>query len=324
MRDNPRLHFTDAERGSPELKRPIRKAEKAADQADRAAANIKKKTVKTKERMVDPATGNVTTRLKFEELDKKKPPSKLAHAVRDAPGTTVLAAAHREIAKNEDDNVGVESAHKLEETAETGGRMVQSASRSRKLKPYRKAVAAQHRLEKANVNALYRRRLSEDPHFASNPLSRLQQKRAIKKQYAAARRTGQGAGSVKKTTERTAKTATEAAKKSGEAGRFLWRHKKGALIVVALFLLVCFLLNGLSSCSVLIQGGLSGLAGSTYPAKDGDMLGAEEAYGAMEAGLQYELDHYENLHPGYDEYHYQLDEIKHDPYVLISMLSALH
>ena len=321
MRDNPRLHFTDAERTDPELEKPIRKADKAADRADRADAKIKKKTIKTKERVVDPSTGKVTTRLKFEEIDKKKPPSKLGHAVRDAPGNTVLAAAHREIGRTEDDNVGVESAHKLEETAETGGRMVQSAHRSHKLKPYRKAAAAEHRLEKANVNALYHKSLAENPQLTSNPLSRFRQKQAIKKQYAAAKRTGQTAG---KTAGNTAKAAKTAAQKGGQAMSFLWQHKKGALIIIALFLIVCLLLNGLSSCSVLIQGGLSGVAGSTYPSQDSDMLGAEDAYTAMEADLQYELDYYESLHSGYDEYHYDLDAIKHDPYVLVSILTACH
>ena len=324
MRDNPRLQFTDAERADPELEKPIRKADKAADRADRAAAKIPKKTVKKKERVVDPGTGKVTTRLKFEETVKKKPPSKLAHAVRDAPGNTVLAAAHREIGKDEDDNVGVQSAHKLEETAETGGRMAQSAYRSHKLKPYRKAAIAEHRLEKANVNALYHKSLSENPQLASNPLSRLRQKQAIKKQYAAAKRAGQTAGTAGKTAGNTAKAAKTAAQKGGQATGFLWRHKKGSLIVIALFLIVCLLLNSLSSCSVLLQGGLSGLAGSTYPAKDSDMLGVEDAYSEMEADLQYELDHYESLHSGYDEYHYDLDEIKHDPYVLVSILTAYH
>lgn len=324
MRDNPRLQFTDAERADPELEKPIRKADKAADRADRAAAKIPKKTVKKKERVVDPGTGKVTTRLKFEEIDKKKPPSKLAHAVRDVPGNTVLAAAHREIGKDEDDNVGVQSAHKLEETAETGGRMVQSAYRSHKLKPYRKAAAAEHRLEKANVNALYHKSLRENPQLASNPLSRLRQKQAIKKQYAAVKRAGQTAGTAGKTAGNTAKAAKTAAQKGSQAAGLLWRHKKGSLIVIALFLIVCLLLNCLSSCSVLLQGGLSGLAGSTYPAKDSDMLGAEDAYAEMEADLQYELDHYESLHSGYDEYHYDLDEIKHDPYVLVSILTAYH
>lgn len=324
MRDNPRLQFTDAERDDPELEKPIRKAEKAADRADRADAKIPKKTVRTRERVVDPNTGKITTRLKFEEIDKKKPPSKLAHAVRDAPGNTVLAAVRRELSQDGNDNVGVQSAHKLEETAETGGRMVQSAYRSHKLKPYRKAAAAEHQLEKANVNALYHKSLGENPQLASNPLSRFQQKQAIKKQYAAAKRAGQGISSAGKTAENTAKAAKTAAQKGGQASGFLWRHKKGSLIIIALFLIVCLLLNSLSSCSVLIQGGLSGLAGSTYPAKDGDMLGAEDAYAELEAGLQHELDHYESLHSGYDEYHYDLDEIKHDPYVLVSILTACH
>lgn len=324
MRDNPRLQFTDAERDDPELEKPIRKAEKAADRADRADAKIPKKTVRKKERIVDPATGKVTVRLKFEEIDKKKPPSKLAHTVRDAPGNTVLAAAHREIGKDGDDNVGVQSVHKLEETAETGGRMAQSAYRSHKLKPYRKAAVAEHRLEKANVNALYHKSLRENPQLASNPLSRLRQKQAIKKQYAAAKRAGQTAGTAGKTAGNTARASKTAAQKGGQAAGFLWRHKKGSLIVIALFLIVCLLLNSLSSCSVLLQGGLSGLAGSTYPAKDSDMLGAEDAYAEMEADLQYELDHYESLHSGYDEYHYDLDEIKHDPYVLVSILTAYH
>ena len=154
MKREPRLQFTDAERAAPELEKPIRKAEKAAAKADAAQAKIPKKTVKVKERNLDPATGKVTTRLKFEEIDKKKPPSKLTHTLRDAPGDTVAGALHREVAKSGEDNVGVESAHKLEETAETGGRFIQSARRSHQLKPYRKAAAAEHRLEKANINAL--------------------------------------------------------------------------------------------------------------------------------------------------------------------------
>lgn len=84
------------------------------------------------------------------------------------------------------------------------------------------------------------------------------------------------------------------------------------------------LLNSLSSCSVLFQSTMSTLASTTYPSKDEDMLGAEAAYAGMEADLQYELDNYETLHPGYDEYHFDLDEITHDPYVLVSLLTAYY
>lgn len=317
MKTEPRLRFSGEERADPALKKPIRKAERASAKADKAQAKIPKKTVKTKQRVVDPATGKVKTRLLFEEVDKKKPPSKLAHAVLDAPGNTVLSSVHKEIRQSESDNVGVESAHKLEETAETGARIAQSAYRSHKLKPYRKAAAAERGLEKANVKALYQKNLHDNPQLASNPLSRWQQKRAVKKQYAAAKRAGQ-------TAQNTAKGAKKAAQESKRAASFLWRHKKGFGIAIGIGLVLAFFLNGLSSCSVLFQSGLSGVAASTYPSKDKDMLGAEAAYTAMEAELQYELDHYESLHSGYDEYHYDLDEIWHDPYVLISILTAYH
>ena len=108
MRKEPRLHFTDEERADPALEKPIRKADRAAAKADRAQAKIPKKQVRQK--TVDPKTGKVTTKLVLE--DKKKPPSKLSHAVRDAPGDAVLGKLHKEIREAEQDNVGVESAHK--------------------------------------------------------------------------------------------------------------------------------------------------------------------------------------------------------------------
>ena len=105
---SPRLLFTDEELAAPELKKAVKKAAKAYQKLEKSEAKIPKKTVKKKQRVVDPKTGRVTTRLSFEEVDKKRPPSKLAHAVRDAPGAAALSAVHREIREHEQDNVGVE------------------------------------------------------------------------------------------------------------------------------------------------------------------------------------------------------------------------
>ena len=323
MRQEPRLQFTKEERADPALEKPIRKADRAADKAEKARAKIPKKKIRFEETVTDPATGKTVTRLRFEEVDKKKPPSKLSHAVRDAPGNAVLSKVHKEIRESEEDNVGVESAHKMEEAAETGGRMIESAYHSHKLKPYREAAKAEKKLEKANINALYHKSLRDNPQLASNPLSRWQQKHAIKKQYAAAKRAGQTAGSTAKAAEQTAKTAKTAAKKSEQAAQFVWRHRRGFLVGIALVVMLCFLLNTMSSCSMMFESVGSGVAGSTYPSRDEDMLGAEAAYAQMEAELQDYLDNYEATHD-YDEYHFDLDEIVHDPYVLISILSALH
>ena len=153
MRQEPRLQFTKEERADPVLEKPIRKADRAADKAEKARAKIPKKKIRFEETVTDPATGKTVTRLRFEEVDKKKPPSKLSHAVRDAPGNAILSKVHKEIRESEEDNVGVESAHKMEEAAETGGRMIESAYHSHKLKPYREAAKAEKRLEKANINA---------------------------------------------------------------------------------------------------------------------------------------------------------------------------
>ena len=319
MKKNPRLQFTDAEIG-PKLKKHVRRVDKAGDKVEKARKKIPKTEKKLKQAVLDPKTGKIKTRLYFEEVDKAKPPSRLSHAVLDAPGNTLAVQLHRQISAAEDDNAGLASAHRLEETAESGGRLIQHSRRSRKLKPYRKAAKAERRLEKANVNVLYRKHLQDNPQLASNPLSRWQQKRAIRKQYAASVKSGQTAAA---TMQNTAKAAKKAAEKSKGAVNFILNHKKWMGIILGLFLCVSLLLNILSSCSILAEGLLAGMSGATYPSEDADMLAAEAAYAGMEADLQSYLDSYASTH-SYDEYLFDLDEIGHDPYVLISLLTAYH
>ena len=320
MKREPRLQFSDADLAEPKLEKPIKRVKKAEAKADKAQAKIPKKTVVKKERGFDPATGKVKTQLRFEEVDKKKPPSKLTHAVRDAPANFVLSQVHREVRQSEDDNVGVEAAHKVEQAVESGGRLVQSAHRAHQLKPYRAAIRAEKKLERANLDALQKKAEIDSP--TSNPVSKWQQKQAIKKQYAAAKH-NQAAQTTAKAAENTAKAAKKAAEKAEKAGKYVWEHRRGFAIAAAILLMLAFLLNGLSSCSVIMDGVGSGIASSTYPSQDADMLGAEAQYCEMEAELQRYLDTYESTHD-YDEYHFDLDTIEHDPYVLISMITALH
>ena len=320
MKREPRLQFSDADLAEPKLEKPIKRVKKAEARADKAQAKIPKKTVVKKERGFDPATGKVKTQLCFEEVDKKKPPSKLTHAVQDAPANFVLSQVHREVRQSEDDNVGVEAAHKVEQAVESGGRLVQSAHRAHQLKPYRAAIRAEKKLERANLDALQKKAEIDSP--TSNPVSKWQQKQAIKKQYAAAKH-NQAAQTTAKAAENTAKAAKKAAEKAEKAGKYVWEHRRGFAIAAAILLMLAFLLNGLSSCSVIMDGVGSGIAASTYPSQDADMLGAEAQYCEMEAELQRYLDTYESTHD-YDEYHFDLDTIEHDPYVLISMITALH
>ena len=315
----PRLRFTEEERADPALEKPIRKAEKAAAKADKAQAKIPKKQVKRAE--VDPKTGKVTTKLVLE--DKPRPPSKLSHTVRDAPGNAVAGKLHQEIRKTEDDNVGVESAHKSEEAVETGVHLVREGYRSHKLKPYRKAAQAERKLEKANIEALFQKSVYENPAAASNPLSRWQQKQQIKKQYAAAKRAAQSGGSAAGAAQKTGKAAKTVKEKAQQAGAYVMRHKKGFGIVLAIFLLVCLLLNTMSSCSMMAQSIGSAISGTTYPSDDPELVAVEADYAAKEAALQAEIDNIESSHPGYDEYRYDLDMIGHDPHELAAYLSAV-
>ena len=319
MIKEPRLRFTEEERADPALEKPIRKAEKAAAKADKAQAKIPKKQVKRAE--VDPKTGKVTTKLVLE--DKPRPPSKLSHTVRDAPGNAVAGKLHQEIRKTEDDNVGVESAHKSEEAVETGVHLVREGYRSHKLKPYRKAAQAERKLEKANIEALFQKSVYENPAAASNPLSRWQQKQQIKKQYAAAKRAAQSGGSAAGAAQKTGKAAKTVKEKAQQAGAYVMRHKKGFGIALGLFLIVCLLLNTMSSCSMMAQSIGSAISGTTYPSDDPELVAVEANYAAKEAALQAEIDNIESSHPGYDEYRYDLDMIGHDPHELAAYLSAV-
>ena len=319
MIKEPRLRFTEEERADPALEKPIRKAEKAAAKADKAQAKIPKKQVKRAE--VDPKTGKVTTKLVLE--DKPRPPSKLSHTVRDAPGNAVAGKLHQEIRKTEDGNVGVESAHKSEEAVETGVHLAREGYRSHKLKPYRKAAQAERKLEKANIEALFQKSVYENPAAASNPLSRWQQKQQIKKQYAAAKRAAQSGRSAAGAAQKTGKAAKTVKEKAQQAGAYVMRHKKGFGIALVLFLIVCLLLNTMSSCSMMAQSIGSMISGTTYPSDDPELVAVEANYAAKEAALQAEIDNIESSHPGYDEYRYDLDMIGHDPHELAAYLSAV-
>lgn len=292
----PKLQFTDEELAVPEVSKAAKKAAKRIEKLERLEAKIPMKN----------------------GTEKLRPASKLQHAVRDAPGKAVRSAVHREVSQHEDDNVGVESVHKLEEAAEQTVRVVETAHRSHQLKPYRNADRAEARANSANLDALQKQAQQQNTELQSNPYSRWQQKRAIKKEYAAAK-VGGGTVSASEVTAKAAKRAAEDTKKASE---WIAEHKKGFLIALAILLVAVFLLNIASSCSVLVEGGVTALGVSTYPSEDSDMLAAEAQYCAMEAELQSKLDNYEATHD-YDEYHFDLDEIGHDPYVLISALTAL-
>jgi len=319
-----RLQFTAEERASPELAPYIKQAEKRADRLDTAKSALPNRRVITKETVYNEAKGKARSKLHFEKVEKHPPKLKPNPASR--PVQEAGLYLHGKIHEVEQENVGVESGHKAEELAERqAGKALRNARRRHKLKPYRAAAKAERKSMAANAEFVYQKSLRDNPELAqavTNPISRLWQKQHIKREYAkAARAAGRGAAGSAKT---TASAARKAAEKGKQAASLVARHWKGALLIGGVGLMLLFLMGGLQSCTAMFGSAGTGLAATSYLSEDSDMLGAEAAYAGMEADLQYELDHYETLHPGYDEYRFELDEIGHDPYVLTSILSALH
>ena len=326
QRPSSRLQFSEEERADPALQKYIRRSDKAADKLDAAKEAIPTRKVLKTERVFDEAAGRGKTRLTFEEVEKR-PNGKLRQNPLSRPIQEIGLAAHNEVHKVEQENVGVEAGHKGEELAERGaayaGSKARAAIRHHRMKPWRDAAKAEQAAIRANAEFLYQKALHDDPALAaSNPVSRYLQKKRIQRNYAKEIR------NAEKTAKNTAATAQSAAKKAKEAAKetflFVKKHSKVILLVVGIGACVALLFGGISSCSMMAGSGVGGVFTSSYLSEDADMLAAENAYLAMEAELQYELDNYESLYPGYDEYRFDLDDIEHDPYVLISILTAFH
>lgn len=318
---SPKLLFTDEERQQPELKKAAKKADRANASLEKAEANLPKKQVKKKQRFVDEKTGKVKTKILFEEVDKKKPSSHLKAELAKVPVTITADTAANILRENEDDSVAASTTHGMEKTAETSIRTGRFVSRSSKLKPYKAADKAEKQADKANINALNKQakyQSRDTPH--SNPYSKWQQKRAIKKEYAKAKKSG---ASAKKASEITKKASAKAKSGSKKLIGFISRHKTAFLIIGGIAAIIVLITGIFSSCSVMFEGASSAIAGSTYPSTDEAMLGAEQRYKELEANLNATISNYESTH-SYDEYVYVLDTIEHDPYVLISTLTALH
>ena len=296
-----RLQFSEADRAAPELKKAVRKSDKAADKLDTAKAAV-----------------------------PVKPPGKEHGNPLSRPVQEVKSTLHGEVSKVEGENSGVQAGHlgerQIEKAVGYGGRRFHQARADRKLKPWRDVSKAEQAAVKANADFYWQKSVLENPQLASsNPISRLWQKKRLQKQYAAAHRAGTGAAQA---AGKASQTAASAAKKGGgtiaqKLGGFVTKNKHTLLIVGGIGLILMLIMGLMQSCTSMFGGGTSGLVASSYLSEDSDLTGAEAAYCEMEAELQEYLDTYEATHD-YDEYHFDLDEIEHDPYVLLSILSALH
>ena len=259
------------------------------------------------------------------KLEGKKPPKPRGpvRRVLGAAGWSAHGFVHGKIYEVEHENVGTEGAHRSELMGEAVGRAaVHTVKKRIREHPARAVHKAEAQYIKARADYQFRMAAQENPELAKNAVTRYWHKQKLKKQYAkqarqAAKQTAkQGAKAAGKTAAATEKLAERAV-------AFVKRHPVGALIALACVVLVLSLQSCASSLITLGNAAAGAVGATTYPAQDGDMLGAEAAYCSLEAELQHYLDTYESTHD-YDEYHFDLDAIEHDPYVLVSLVSAWH
>lgn len=253
---------------------------------------------------------------------------------------TATGFAHQKVHQVEKDNSGVEAAHKSEEAAERLHHFVKGRK-----KPKDKSARAEKRggedqkssrlkfseseggtAENAAEPSLKKKQSQPPPTAAGGEAktvgAKFYQKKQYKDAYAAAKR-GQKAGTAaSKQAAAATNTITEKAKAAVQ--EIVVQNKTLWVGIGVGILLVMVMLGAFSSCGAAIQGTGSTFVGTTYPSKDADMKGAEEDYLELEKELDKQIRQMESTHPGYDEYRYQLDEIGHDPYQLISHLTAVY
>ena len=296
-----------------------RKSEKAHERLDAVREKLPTHKVLKKERVFDEETGKGKTRLHFEdELKKPKGKGKLqfeADKTVRKVGDTLASGIHGKIHEVEQENSAVEAAHKTEIAAETTARHFSHHRENSVNKPYEKVSKLEHKADVADAKLQYERNQQEHPEMKKQNMNKHYQKQSIKKEYAAARNAGSQTA-----TKNTGKKLSE--KASDKIKEFFEKNKKVFIWIGVGIALLVLLGAGISSCSMLTSTGSSVIA-SSYLSEDDAMLGAEAQYCRMEQELQSYLDNYESNHD-YDEYHFDLDDIEHDPYVLISILSALH
>ena len=297
------------------------KAQKARSKADKAEQKLPKKRKLKRQRLYDEEKQKPTTRLKFETEIKPPDPyhrSKVKTAAAMV-GSGIVRKAHSEVGKTEDDNSAVKGAHKTERTAENlarySARTANYIRQNRKAAPYKRAQKLRYKAERLEINAAYQKALANDPELKKSALKKFRQKQQIKRQYQKA-----------KYAEQTAKTAKKSAQKTKDVSvriaEFVKRHKKAFAVVLILILLVAWIISTVSSCAVMGVSGINSIMSSSYFAEDEDIYMAEGYYTGLEADLQAEIDRIETDYPGYNKYNYNLAQIGHNPYELISYLTA--
>ena len=315
MRSTPRLFFSEEEQAPPEQPAPTPKT-KQPPNSTKSNPNSKKENPDTQQRTVQADNGKKTVRLRFKETEQKKS-SKLAHVAKEA----LVAEVHKQVDDSADENIAVEAAHRTEQVVEVGYRLAGERSHTIKAQSARAATLEEQEIKKASMSFSRVKTKDDTNKKDSNPLSRWRQRQAIKRQYAAAK---SGTQAASHSSAVAANAVQSTADKVKQAAKVFAKNNKGLLIVGIVGIMLVMLINGASSCAEFGVGGLNAVLGTSFVSEDRDLLQVEAHYAVLEADLDRNIECIESDYLGYDEYYYEVDEIGHNPYELLSYLTARH
>ena len=321
--------FTDGAepnfQGSKKLDRLQKKAEKSVKKTEKARKKLPKKKEYSLERVFDEKTGRakyvLTAVVKEKPFKKDNPVKKIAGRAK----TKITSYAHNKVAEVEKENSGVEGAHKTEQKAEDAYRFVKQHYKNKKQCQREKVAKLEKKQFKKEVNFHYQKFLEENPEMQEKILKKQLQKRMqkqrIKREYAKARRAGQAAKNTKEAAVKSANFTTTVAKKLQEIAA---KHASLLVTVAAFGVLLIMIMTSISSCGAMFPEGMSTTLAGSYMSVPAEIDAADLAFSELEMELQKEIDSIETDYPDYDEYRYNLDATGHDPFALISYLSAVH
>ena len=311
--------------GSKKLDRLQKKAEKAGKKTEAARRKLPKKREYSLERVFDEKTGRaryvLTAVVKEKPFKEDNPLKKIAGRA----GSEFTNYAHGKVAESEKENSAVEGAHKTEQKAEDTYRFVKRHYKSKEQRQRKKVAKLEKKQFKKEVSFRYQKFLEENPEMQEKTLKKQLQKRMqkqrIKREYAKARRAGQAAKNTKEAAVKSANFTTTVAKKIQEIAA---KHASLLVTVAAFGVLLIMIMTSISSCGAMFSEGMSTTLAGSYMSVPAEIDAADLAFSELEMELQKEIDSIETDYPDYDEYRYNLDAIGHDPFALISYLSAVH
>ena len=311
--------------GSKKLDRLQNKAEKAGKKTEAARKKIPKTKEYSFERVFDEKTGKAKYVLTAVEKEKQFKPDSPVKVVAGRVGAEYSNFAHGKVAEVEKENSAVEGAHKTEQTAEDVYHFVKRNHKSGLQRKKEKVAKLEKKQFKKEVNFRYQKFLEENPEMQEKTLKKQMQKRLqkqrIKREYAKARRAGQAAKNTKEAAAKSANFVTKVAKKIQEIAS----RNVSLLVTIGIFaLLLIMIMTAISSCGAMFSDGMSTTLAGSYMSVPAEIDAADLALSELEMELQKEINAIETDYPDYDEYRYNLDAIGHDPFVLISYLSAVH